>query len=118
MKIVPANCNGTFFNGPEKRFARCAFCGAIDYERYEGDAHRAAPRAPVPVEFSRLLSERRVDSGTREGSVTGFMNAIGTLTRPQARAKLATNARLHRWNAATQGAILRAMRAHYEGSGR
>lgn len=30
-------CNGTLRNGPGKRFVRCDRCGAIDYERNEGD---------------------------------------------------------------------------------
>lgn len=30
-------CAGKMRNGPDKRFARCDQCGAISYEKYEGD---------------------------------------------------------------------------------
>lgn len=30
-------CGGKFFNGPGKRYVRCARCGSIDYEANEGD---------------------------------------------------------------------------------
>lgn len=33
-------CNGTVFNGPDKRFGRCSKCGNLDYELYEGDRCR------------------------------------------------------------------------------
>lgn len=35
-------CNGTFYNGPGKRFARCDKCKRIDYEANEGDRCRRA----------------------------------------------------------------------------
>jgi hypothetical protein len=31
-------CGGKMYNGPGKRFTRCARCGSIDYEANEGDA--------------------------------------------------------------------------------
>lgn len=34
-------CDGRMRNGPEKRYARCIKCGAIDYELNEGDRCRA-----------------------------------------------------------------------------
>jgi hypothetical protein len=30
-------CPGTYRNGPNKDFARCSYCGRVDYEKYEGD---------------------------------------------------------------------------------
>lgn len=39
-------CNGRMRNGPEKRYARCRVCGAIDWELNEGDRCRAM----VPAE--------------------------------------------------------------------
>ena len=39
-----AECGGVFHSGPDKAFARCGKCGAIDYESYEGDRHYGPPR--------------------------------------------------------------------------
>ena len=30
-------CSGVYYNGPNKRYARCSRCKAISYEMYEGD---------------------------------------------------------------------------------
>jgi hypothetical protein len=60
---------------------------------------RHNPRAPEP--------------GVRPGAVERFLASIAGLTRPQARAQLAGDARLYRWNAATQGALLRALRERF-----
>lgn len=38
MRRVP--CGGKLYNGPDKRFGRCALCHRIDYEGYEGDRCR------------------------------------------------------------------------------
>lgn len=38
------SCGGVFANGPGKRFVRCCSCGAVDYERSEGDVHTGARR--------------------------------------------------------------------------
>lgn len=37
-------CGGRFRNGPGKRYVRCAACGALDYEKNEGDLHAGPPR--------------------------------------------------------------------------
>ena len=47
--MTRAECGGTFRDGPEKRYGRCARCGEIDYEKYEGDRHAGPPRPPAPV---------------------------------------------------------------------
>jgi hypothetical protein len=39
-KARRVRCNGKMRNGPDKRYARCVKCGAIDYELYEGDKCR------------------------------------------------------------------------------
>ena len=33
----PTVCGGTYYDGPEKRFARCDKCKRLSYEKYEGD---------------------------------------------------------------------------------
>lgn len=33
-------CTGTMIDGPNKAYGRCTRCGAIDYEKYEGDRCR------------------------------------------------------------------------------
>ena len=70
------------------------------------------------MNLPELLTERPRESGERLGAVAYFMGLLDGLTWAQARAKLRDDARMHRWNAATQGAILRALRAHYEGAAR
>ena len=30
-------CTGTMYNGPGKRYVRCAKCRVVDYEKNEGD---------------------------------------------------------------------------------
>lgn len=57
---------------------------------------------------------RPAEPGIRPSSVARFLASIAGLTRTQARARLAGDVRLYRWNAATQGAILRALRQHFE----
>ena len=66
-------CNGTFRNGPYKAYVRCDRCGAIDYERNEGDLHPSPARtAREPIAcwlVARLLSRGgsiRVLHGSRQ----------------------------------------------------
>lgn len=33
-------CGGRIYNGPNKAYGRCARCGHVDYEAYEGDTCR------------------------------------------------------------------------------
>ena len=40
-KTIRVRCKGIMRNGPEKRYARCRHCGAIDWELNEGDSCRA-----------------------------------------------------------------------------
>ena len=47
-------CNGTFRNGPDKAYVRCDRCGAIDYERNEGDLH------PSPARTAREPGKRGI----------------------------------------------------------
>ena len=67
------------------------------------------------MNVGRLLrhNPRPPEPGIRPGAVERFLAAIAGLTRPQARARLAEDTRLYRWNAATQGALLRALREHF-----
>lgn len=44
-------CNGKMRNGPEKRYARCTKCGAIDYELNEGDPCRNNRPIKMPPPF-------------------------------------------------------------------
>lgn len=40
-KVELPRCTGRMRNGPDKRYARCTKCGAIDHELNEGDRCRA-----------------------------------------------------------------------------
>lgn len=40
-------CNGTYKNGPDKRYARCQVCSHVDYEANEGDRCRAPASTPA-----------------------------------------------------------------------
>jgi len=75
-------------------------------------------RRETSIDLRSLLTERRsvIETGLRAGAVEFFMASVSTLTPAEARAKLREDARLYRWNAATMGAILRAIRTT-EGQG-
>ena len=74
----------------------------------------ARPKGPVNLEPHLTERAHVLESGVRPGAVEFFMNETPGLSADASRKKLRELGPLYRWNAATLGAILRAIRATRE----